>query len=111
MELMDIVRAGSSRRYARLLLLTGLCASPFAVTAEPPGAASCLGCHPMVASDGPVSTLSGRPAKEIVTALQGFRTGTLKATVMDRIAKGFTDEEIRAIAEWYSRAGSKKSGT
>jgi cytochrome subunit of sulfide dehydrogenase len=58
-----------------------------------------------------VSALSGRPAAEIVTALQGFREGKLKATVMDRIAKGFTDEEIRAIAEWYSRAGNKKSRT
>jgi cytochrome c553 len=111
MQLKDIGRSGRSRRYARLLLLTGLCASPFAVGAEPPGTASCLGCHPATAGNGPVSTLIGRPATEIVTAMQGFRAGTLKATVMDRIAKGFTDEEIRAIADWYSRAGNKKSGT
>jgi sulfide dehydrogenase cytochrome subunit len=30
-----------------------------------------------------------------------FRTGQRKATVMDRIAKGFSPEEIAAIAQWY----------
>lgn len=29
-----------------------------------------------------------------------FKAGTRAATVMDRIAKGFSDEEIRAIAQW-----------
>lgn len=36
-----------------------------------------------------------------------FRTGERAATVMDRIAKGFTDEEIRAIAEWFAGGGEQ----
>jgi cytochrome subunit of sulfide dehydrogenase len=35
--------------------------------------------------------------------MQGFKTGQRKATVMDRIAKGFSDAEIQAIAEWYAQ--------
>jgi sulfide dehydrogenase cytochrome subunit len=35
--------------------------------------------------------------------MQAFRTGEREATVTDRIAKGFTDEEARAIAVWVSR--------
>jgi cytochrome c553 len=35
--------------------------------------------------------------------MQAFRTGEREANVMDRIAKGFTDEETRAIAAWVSR--------
>ena len=31
-----------------------------------------------------------------------FKTGQLPATVMDRIAKGFSDDEIRAIATWLA---------
>ena len=31
-----------------------------------------------------------------------FRSGAQPATVMDRIAKGFSDEEIRAIAAWFA---------
>jgi cytochrome c553 len=30
-----------------------------------------------------------------------FRAGQKPASVMDRIAKGFSDEEIKAIAAWY----------
>jgi sulfide dehydrogenase cytochrome subunit len=37
-----------------------------------------------------------------VTAVQEFRTGQRPGTVMDRIAKGFTDDEIKAIAAWYA---------
>ena len=66
--------------------------------APPPGASSCSGCHGGVA---PVPVLAGRDAAETVTALDAFRAGTKQATVMDRIAKGFSDEEIKAIADWY----------
>jgi cytochrome subunit of sulfide dehydrogenase len=47
-----------------------------------------------------VPRIAGRPAAEIVAAMEAFRTGQKPATVMDRIAKGFSDAEIRAIAEW-----------
>jgi sulfide dehydrogenase cytochrome subunit len=33
--------------------------------------------------------------------MRAFRSGQRSATVMDRIAKGFSDAEIDAIAEWY----------
>jgi cytochrome c553 len=49
-----------------------------------------------------VARLDGRPAAEIVAALQAFRTGQRPATVMDRIAKGFSESEIAAIAAWYA---------
>src|SRR6266581_2937466 len=64
----------------------------------PPGAASCSGCHPASAAIAtPVPPLRGRDAAEIVTAMQEFRSGQRQATVMGRIAKGFDDDETRAI--------------
>jgi sulfide dehydrogenase cytochrome subunit len=48
-----------------------------------------------------VPRLVGRDPKEIVAAVQAFRSGTKPATVMDRVAKGFSDAEIEAIADWY----------
>jgi cytochrome subunit of sulfide dehydrogenase len=69
----------------------------------PPGAASCSGCHPAtqgVAS--PVLRLNGRDAAQIVTAMTEFRTGKRPTTIMDRIAKGFTDDETKAIAAWLA---------
>jgi cytochrome c553 len=79
-------------------------AAAVAASAEPPaGAASCSGCHPAsprVAS--PVPRLVGLDRAAMIRAMQDFRTGKRPATVMDRIAKGFTDEEIQAIAAWYA---------
>jgi cytochrome subunit of sulfide dehydrogenase len=37
--------------------------------------------------------------------MRDFRPGQRSATVMDRIAKGISDAETAAIAEWY--AGQK----
>jgi cytochrome subunit of sulfide dehydrogenase len=75
--------------------------------ASPPGAASCLGCHAAAGADNPVVSLSSLTAEQIEAAMQAFRSGTRASTVMDRIAKGFSDEEIRAIAQWYARAKAK----
>ena len=77
----------------------------------PPGAASCTGCH---ATDAKIETrvprIAGRPPAEIVAAMEAFRSGRKPATVMDRIAKGFTDAEIRMIAEWLSTLHSVAPG-
>ena len=72
--------------------------------AEPPaGAVSCSGCHPSSARvTSPVVRLNGLDRAAIVKAMQDFRSGQRTGTVMDRIAKGFTDEEIQAIAVWYA---------
>src|SRR5690242_4503448 len=69
----------------------------------PPGASSCSGCHPATAGVAtPVPRLNGRDAAQITTAMSEFRTGKRPATVMDRIAKGFTDDETKAIAAYLA---------
>ncbi|KRR22936.1 hypothetical protein CQ14_01235 [Bradyrhizobium lablabi] len=74
-----------------------------AASEPPPGVASCSGCHSSNAAAGsPVTRLYGRDANEIVTAMTGFRDGSIPATVMNRIAKGFSDDEVRAIAAWLA---------
>jgi len=49
-----------------------------------------------------VPRIAGRSTPEIIAAMEAFRSGQKPATVMDRIAKGFTEAEIRAIADWLS---------
>jgi sulfide dehydrogenase cytochrome subunit len=74
-----------------------------AASGPPPGAASCSGCHSAGATAASsVSRLYGRDAGDIMTAMAGFRDGSLPATVMNRIAKGFSDDELRAIAAWLA---------
>lgn len=77
-----------------------------AQSAPPPGATSCSGCH--AGSDNAMPVLKGRSAADIVAAMTAFRTGAREATVMDRIAKGFSDQETAAIAEWLAREGAVK---
>ena len=103
--------AANRRPASRLLstfLATAIGVGAIAVagvaSAEPPaGAAACSGCHPASARvPSPVPRLAGLDRAAIVRAMQDFRSGTRAATVMDRIAKGFTDAEIQAIAAWYA---------
>jgi cytochrome c553 len=52
--------------------------------------------------DTPLKPLKGRKAAEITEAMAAFKSDRRPATVMNRIAKGFSDSETAAIAEWWS---------
>ena len=80
-----------------LLSTTALAASP----EPPPGASACSGCH-TIRSGVKTTTppIHGRAAADIIAAMTAFRTGARPSTVMDRIAKGFTDDETALIAAW-----------
>jgi predicted CxxxxCH...CXXCH cytochrome family protein len=83
--------------------LLSIVAATVAWAEAPAGAASCTGCHPTSPRvTSPVPRLNGLDRAAIVRAMQDFRSGRRTGTVMDRIAKGFTDEEIQAIAAWYA---------
>jgi cytochrome subunit of sulfide dehydrogenase len=70
----------------------------------PPGASSCSGCHAVRAGvETVVPPLKGRKAADIVDAMKEFRAGQRGPTIMDRIAKGYTDAEVQAIAAWYEQ--------
>ena len=91
-------------RVAWLLILTELLASAAAGAGPPTGATSCSGCHPPTASvDTKVPPLQGQNPADIIAAMQAFRAGERPSTVMGRIAKGFSDEEILAIAGWVAK--------
>ena len=75
-----------------------------ALAAEPPaGASSCSGCHAAnTAAETPVPKINGRKAEDIMTLMAAFRDGSKPATVMNRIAKGYTDDELKPIAAWLA---------
>ena len=70
-------------------------------------AASCANCHgPDGRSTGGIPTLRGLPEAHLLQRLQAFKTGTAKdATVMTRLAKGYDDEQLKALAQWFSKKG------
>ena len=72
-------------------------------------AATCANCHGTNGqSSGEVKTLAGLPAESIVAAFNGYKAGTIPATVMHQIAKGYTDEQIRLIASYLAAQQPKK---
>jgi sulfide dehydrogenase cytochrome subunit len=66
--------------------------------------ASCEGCHGTGGrSPGAIPAIAGKSAEYLQEVLESFRSGEKEATVMGRHAKGYTDEEIRQIAEYFSK--------
>jgi sulfide dehydrogenase cytochrome subunit len=68
----------------------------------PPGATTCSGCHapPGVASG--FLPIYGRDAGTLNAAMLAFRSSERPSTVMGRIMKGFSTDEIHAIAAWVA---------
>ena len=78
---------------------------PVGVTwaADPPGVHGCSGCHAISKTvDTPVPRLFGRKADELTAVMLEFKSAKRPNTVMTRIAKGFSDEEIGAISAWFA---------
>jgi sulfide dehydrogenase cytochrome subunit len=88
------------RLSAALTLLAVAAPASSAELRPPPGASSCAGCH---APGAVMGAIDGRPEGEIVTAMAEYRSGTRPASVMTRIAKGFSEDESRAIAAYLAR--------
>jgi cytochrome subunit of sulfide dehydrogenase len=65
---------------------------------------TCAGCHGTDgASVGPASpTISGMSAPYFINTMKAFRDGSRASTVMGRLAKGYTDEEIELMAGWFA---------
>jgi cytochrome subunit of sulfide dehydrogenase len=65
---------------------------------------SCSSCHGTDGkSVGIIPSISGRSTEYIETALKAFKSEARYSTVMSRHAKGYTDEEIRLIAEYFGK--------
>ena len=67
-------------------------------------AATCANCH---GTDGrsvttEVVSLAGMPKEQIVQRMQEFRDGKRPATVMQQLAKGYTDAQIELIAGYFA---------
>jgi cytochrome c553 len=71
-------------------------------------AASCAACH---GSDGnPVDTvlptLAGQDKQALLASLLAYKSGARPSTVMQQISKGYSDEQLTLIAEYFSHRKS-----
>lgn len=64
---------------------------------------SCAGCHGTDGkSPGSIPSIEGKSAEFISKSLLEFREGKRSSTVMGRHAKGYSDEEIKLIANHFA---------
>lgn len=64
---------------------------------------ACAGCH---GTDGTLSkpglpVLKAVPADRTYKALIEFKTDKKRSTIMGRIAKGYSDEELMAVSQYF----------
>jgi sulfide dehydrogenase cytochrome subunit len=66
---------------------------------------TCAGCHGFDGnSAGPaMPNIAGQPAEYTKDIMMGFQSGERSATIMDRIAKGYTEQQIGTIANFYAK--------
>lgn len=68
-------------------------------------AANCAACHGTDghALDGAtVPGLAGQSREELLQKLQSFRDGSRPSTVMQQIAKGFSEPQLQLLAAWFA---------
>jgi len=81
-------------------------AAPAWAQNAPLAAQACLSCHGANgAGQGGVPNLAGRDRAELVALMAAFRANERPATIMGRITRGYSEAEIAASAEYFSRQG------
>lgn len=68
-------------------------------------ASTCANCHGTNGSTvegSAVPGLAGMPKEYMMRQLKAFRDGTRQATVMHQIAKGFSEDQLDQIANYFT---------
>ncbi len=66
-------------------------------------ARACAGCHGAQGQGfETIPSINRIPEAEFVRRMKAFQAGQHKATVMDRIAKGYDDEDFAALAKYFN---------
>jgi cytochrome subunit of sulfide dehydrogenase len=67
-------------------------------------AANCANCHGTTGlAKGAMPSLAGQQKTFIVEQMKAFRDGKRPATIMHQLAKGYTDQQIELVADFFSR--------
>lgn len=98
----------SARKTLSIILGSGLLFGATHLSAASPTASmladTCVGCHgPDGSSVGPATpSIAGMSAEYFKTTMQEYKAGERHGTIMGRIAKGYTDEEIALMADYFA---------
>ncbi|TSE34636.1 Cytochrome subunit of sulfide dehydrogenase [Tepidimonas charontis] len=66
-------------------------------------AAACANCHGTNGHAQPgMEALAGKDKDELLQKLLDFKSGRKPATVMHQLSKGYSDDELRALAAYFA---------
>ncbi|MBM3390699.1 MAG: cytochrome C [Betaproteobacteria bacterium] len=66
-------------------------------------ASACASCHGTNGNSiGGMDPLAGMPKAEMIKKMQDYRSGAKPATVMHQLAKGYTDQQVEMIANFFA---------
>lgn len=82
-----------------------LAADPASVSGSPALlAANCANCHGTDGrTDQAIPPLAGLAKPHLINILKEYKEGKREATIMHQLAKGYTDEEIEALSDYFSK--------
>ena len=67
-------------------------------------AATCTFCHGTDGrSVGGTVALAGMPKEQLVQAMKEFKSGARPATVMHQLSKGYTEQQVELMGEYFSK--------
>ena len=85
---------------------TGALLLALPAAAQPSGQAMAQTCYvyhgPAGRSAPPTPTIARLPAELLRSRMMDFKSGQLPSTIMARIAKGYSDEQIVAISDYLA---------
>ncbi len=75
-------------------------------------ASTCEGCHGTAGnSNGPATpSIAGMSEDYLVEAMEEFRDGDTQSTIMGRVAKGYSDDEIAAMSAHFANTAFVPAG-
>lgn len=98
------------RNLTQLLGICGtlMCLSAPSFSSSPTAevlALPCNGCHGMdgVSSGASIPSIAGQDPEFMTRVMMEYKQGKRSATIMNRIAKGYKEYELRKIAQYFSR--------
>ena len=65
---------------------------------------ACAACHGTFGhSLAPTPSLAGKSADDFVKAMQDFKSGRRESSIMNRISRAYTEEDIAAMAQFFKK--------
>ena len=97
------------RRFAYLMVTAAAITMASSASADDMRASvlanTCNACHgPDGSTFGPATpSIAGVNAQYLIDTMNAYKSGARQSTIMARIAKGYTDDEVKTIATYFSK--------